>query len=71
MGIIDRYDWALACDDCGSTDNVTALEKGYNCWVEPDDTSLFKITVEDGKYGPSVTAAVCKLCGKAASVRRI
>lgn len=65
MGCIDKTTVRITCQDCGSSETLTAIEKGsqYGAdWTGFTTPKHFSITETASKYGPEITEAKCIKC---------
>jgi hypothetical protein len=67
MGILDRTDYDLKCEQCGLAEKVKVLDKGSiwrgSFWTIPNSRH-FKIDWKGGeKEEPRIVKAVCNSCG--------
>lgn len=73
MGTSDKIWFKISCDSCGTSETVTARDKG-SMWSGPSWTSIdkpgtFSIREKLDQGEPAVQSATCNSCGKAAEVK--
>jgi hypothetical protein len=71
MGVIDQTTHTVDCT-CGKQERITLLQHGSQfggTWQSGKQMKDSTVTWSAGKfYGPEITAAICKSCGKTATV---
>lgn len=76
MGTIDKNTVTLHCPVCGTSETLTAVEKGSvygsSGWNDFNRSTYFDVSSEDGGMaGPHITSATCKKCNCNAVVENV
>lgn len=67
MGIIDKVIYTVTCNNCGTTEKSTVLDKGSpygSAWRIPVEFTNFEsVWIGGGEIEPKLEIVKCKKCG--------